>query len=160
MKQIILTLLLVLTQMAFVGCDKNEPIAGQELINTVWLLDSLWSPTEFGAVENDSLRYRTAVRDVTYLPDGSFVLSIEFDGSLLSVDFCNTGGGSYDIEQAGYISMNSGIELSALYCVGWRDLEEILMEVAREVERYEIDGDQLTLRSQDGSYSAVFTAEQ
>lgn len=34
------------------------------------------------------------------------------------------------------------------------------MEVAREIERYKIDGDQLTLRSQDGSYSAVFTAEQ
>ena len=149
------------------GCDDDEPIIDEALLDVTWIADSLRTPSETTVVMGDSIWYE--IRDdsktasIKYVPVGSWydiIIRFGREGELSAV-ICNDGGWQYEIEPAGIISIigETG-HWTEQACPGWLIIEELLTDVIENVTRYEVTGDKLELRGQDGSYYAILAAEQ
>ncbi len=157
---------LILLSLAWTGCNDDEPIIDEALLGVTWMAGSIRSPRKLAIIEGDSIWIDTFVNgsvatSTKYVPiSGWFGVIIRFDREMeIRAQICNIGQFRYEIEQMGIILI-----------VGWGwteegchtstpNLEDLLTSVLDNVTRYEVAGDQLELRSQDGSYSAVFTAK-
>ena len=158
---------IILLQLAVVGCNEDKgPIIDEALLNVTWMADSIRSPSKLAIIEGDSIWIDTfvngsAATTTKYVPVyGWFGVIIRFDREMeIGAKICNVGQFRYEIEQLGIISIVGwGWTEEGCYA-GIPNLEDLLTSVIENVTRYEIVGDQLELRSQDGSYSAVFTAQ-
>ena len=143
----------------------HSGLVDKALLVINWESISLWSPSITAELERDSIRYETKVNDsvttshmIGPYNQAAYIVHIQFDREMqIGAIICNNGGGIYEIDQVGTISI-SRLGWTEALCAPWNLLEDLLTEVFENVTRYDIIGDQLELRSQDGNYSAVFRA--
>lgn len=145
----------------------HSGLIDEVLLDINWDAVSLGSPSITAELEGDSIRYKRQVNDsltTIYMigPNNQtpYIVQIQFDREMQTgAIICNSGGGIYEIDQTGMISI-SRLGWTEAMCAPWNLLEGLLTEVFENVTRYEVVGDQLELRSQDGSYYVILAAEQ